>query len=200
MQRSAVEIADILALCVGKLAALRKRLEQECLHPTREQALEIVKLHEHEFLELALLARGLANSYRNFDVAAVVVGLRRKNSNSSELSWWLRFAANTKAEGGDKYCGEQRCMDAALRKQVVHLIAFFVAGEPQPDHGSGKKGPTLLPCETCRWRMRGLMREDEPMIRADVLVITCNCHAPWVRKHQTVASLHDFHCESIEVD
>jgi len=197
MARSMTELKAVMEICIGKLALIRKMLKAECEYPTRERALEIVKRHEPSFVELAAEVRKLADSWRNFDVGTVLVALRPDAT--GRLTWYTRFAANTKEEAGEKYCGEQRLMDAALRKGVAHIIAFFVVGEPQADHGSGKKGITLPPCEACRWRMRGLMRETNPMIQVDVLVISANCKMLWARKHQTVGSLHEAHGEAHEI-
>lgn len=197
MLRSTEELTSIMTLGGAMIAELRNDFTRFLPNPTRDEAKDLIKQHEDKFLELAMLARKLANSYRNFDVGAVGVGLRTVTE-PGHSPWTIRFAANTKEENGEKYCGEQRLMDAALRKGWTHVLAFFVAGEPQNDHGSGRKDTVLLPCEVCRWRMRGLMREQKALIKPDALVIACNCHKPWMRKHTTVAGLHEAHCEPLE--
>ncbi len=198
MPKSSSELLELLKQCAADRSALLASLHAECANPTREQAIEVVKRHEDEFIELASKARGLADSYRNFDVGTVLAGLRHAQGPLSPLSWWTRFAANTKEEGGFKYCGEERNIDAALRKGVKHIVGLFVVGEPQHDHGSNRKGITLTPCEACRRRIRGLMIEDAPIIGLDVPVISAHCDMLWARKHQVIRDLFAFHCEPID--
>ena len=178
--------------------AIKNDLFRESSNPIRAHAFDIIRRKESAFVDLALATRRLANSWRNFDVGAVGVGLRpilRPGSNP----WFVRFAANTKARVGEKYCGEQRIMDVALRKAISEILWFYVAGEPQLDHGSGKSSETLTPCERCRWRMRVLMQDDtSPIIQPDMQILSINCKTPTIRESWTVRTLHEFHEEHLE--
>src|ERR1700683_5084960 len=109
MRRSPEELARIRATCGEMLASIHASVVRAAGNPTRIEAMEIIKRHEQPLLELALEARQLANSYRNFDVGTVSVSLRRIMTPGAH-AWLLRFAANTKEEDGEKYCGEQRLM------------------------------------------------------------------------------------------
>lgn len=193
------EYTKTMMACRHMAIELRECLTKLNPNPTRAEAFSIVRSQfiENAALGLALLSRGLASSYRNFNVGTVFIGLRPVTE-PGKSPWYVYFAANTKQQDGEKYCGEQRLLDAAFKKQVRHIIAIYVAGEPQIDHGSGKKSEALTPCEVCRWRFRGVMREKNAIIGRDTLVIACHCYKPDVREPHTIASLHEFHCEPLD--
>lgn len=196
MQKTPEDLSRLLAECAAHVARLKHALTEHSINPTRDEALALVHRYEEEFFALALLARPLANSWRNFDVGAVGVGLKPVRTPGFS-PWAIRFAANTKEQHGKKYCGEQRLLDAALKRNWSHMLAVFVAGEPQPDHGSGKVSDTLTPCEVCRWRFRGLYSEQSPILQPDTLVHCINSSDPQLRERYTLASLHEFHCDPL---
>lgn len=198
-QMSDRDAVKLMQQCIGKCHELQLALFERVAIPTREQALELAKeaAIENMLIELAAAARPLARSYRNFDVGTAFIAIRRPQL-YTQIHWYVRFAANTKEEGGEKYCGEQRLFDKALEKQVQHIVAIGIVAQPQNDHGSGRKGITLEMCERCRWRARGLMREHHPIVEPDTLLISANAEMLWARKHQTIADVHAMHCEALD--
>lgn len=194
-----LEAVRLMQRCVILTKELELALLEYSALPTRAVALDIVKEPriENRLVELAAETRPLARSWRNFDVGTACISIRG-SSGASKIPWYVRFAANTKEEGGEKYCGEQRLFDAALRKRVRHIVILGVVGKPQQDHGSGRKGITLETCERCRWRARGLMREKSPVLEPDTIVVSAHCDMLWARKRQTFADLHDAHGEPMD--
>lgn len=197
--RSSKEVYTARLECGLKARALRKLLYQLAPNLAWDQAREILQRKEIEdrALTIAAKAREIAQSWRGFDVGTLVIGIRQ-NCRPWENPWSVRPYANTREvdeKDVKKKCGEIRGMENAT-KTVVLIVAFFVVGEPQEDHGSGVMSKTLTPCEICRPQMRAGIVAKPQTVRQDTLVTTAHFQDLDIRDHYTVVTLHAHHNEN----
>lgn len=146
-------------------------------------------------ITIAKDASVFARQYRDFNVGAVVIGLR-KTAFPHENPWTVMFDANTKPKSSDKkWCAEQYLMDRMTGMRLQKVLAFVVVGKPQIDNDSNVEQVTLTPCKMCRDRMMLKSEETDPVITSETEVITADLRDPRFRKYQKVGDLQRFHRE-----
>lgn len=134
-------------------------------------------------------------NWREFYVGAVGVGLvmSARPRRGHAYDWWAFGAFNTKTSSKDcKFCAEKRIMRGARKSLCGTIGTLVVVGISQPDGRSGRQGPALDPCETCRDNMRS--PEYRTLFRANTSLLVAQPGSQ-VRYYRPLARMMNDHEE-----
>ena len=111
--------------------------------------------------------RGLARSYRGFNVGCAVYAYRADAGHPADR-WGTFYGMNVKVnKEAPKICAEVIAISAAYAAGYTEVLGIVVVGEPQLDVHSGLECKTLHPCHECRLFLR-----DHPIVPRHARIIT----------------------------